>query len=472
MERSAQLGTWWFPDTPDDRFCGVLREMENGHYRLEYETDPMVPKDRYWPLIHGETRGHYYSLIDNVLLTYGFQLSSSGTHSQTLSIGNLLQGILVDDREERFPAISFQIEGLQEWTQLTGFQKEIIWRESSVDNEYAFHRSAPEDIVFTARDMVITLRSAYHYPSGRWGVTFTEDSLVRIESDRSRSIYEWRDQAIYPLQRLVQLVTRQGGTISNVSVRLDTDASGSLISLPHRWFQLHSRWMKQYPTPSDRRDSIFHALFFAGDLHRVTDGSLDAWFDEYGARKTAIDAMLDLPLTAQSPPDQFFGAARYLERLMERFPSAELFSKHVLNCMKDRIRDLLDESNRAEVFTSLGNARGGTLRRKTLDLLTEWQGYLEPLKTAPEMIPWLARLFVFTRNCIAHHSEETCREAALDNSRLIPLLEFTRTLVDAEVLRLLGFAPDHIFQHHRDTTQYRRGRDLELIYRESVTHGS
>ncbi len=61
VEKSVQLGTWWFPESPDDRFCGVLWELDDGRFRLEYEVGIMDEEIDYLPLILGEADGHYYT---------------------------------------------------------------------------------------------------------------------------------------------------------------------------------------------------------------------------------------------------------------------------------------------------------------------------------------------------------------------------------------------------------------------------
>lgn len=195
--------------------------------------------------------------------------------------------------------------------------------------------------------------------------------------------------------------------------------------------------------------------------------SLQDWFRFYQKYEEALRALLDLNLVSRPANDTFFNTARVLERLCERFPSSELLSKEVLDEIKRRVDDLLDDSNRSEVLDKLHDARRSKTRAPLTSMLRAWQPYIEPLASTPEMIDWLASRILDTRNCFAHHDPNTCKRAA-EHEELYYLRMLVRTIVDSEICRTLGFPPDTAIVALKDSSQHRSGELLKHFFEESV----
>lgn len=466
MTDDHMLGYWWFPEAPDTRFPGALRGAETDNPTLELILPIILEWDNFHVLILGIANGHRYSLINNGFLREKNNMASAISKSISYRIENVIRGGHFEQHDETFAKLSFSVEGIQEWSQLTGLRKSLVQRGDNPQIEHQIERVQPDSIKFHADALSIEITSTYSDSGRKWGVTILEDSQIVVTTSEPKTLMQWRDDVITPLQRLIQFAVKDGGTIRRVAVRPLADLNEDEQD-PRIWLRWQARWMKPYPY-DEKRLRFERPLFTAQALHGVSH-CLQVWFDFYQKYDEALRALLDLHLVSRPANDKFFTTARTLERLCERFPSSVLLSKEVLDEIKRRVDDLLDDSNRSEVHGKLNGARRSTARAPLLSMLRDWQPYIEPLASTPGMIDWLAGRILDTRNCFAHHDPKTCKRAAEDEE-LYYLRMLVRTIVDAEICKSLGFPSDSAIAALRDSSQYRRGELLKHFFEESIVH--
>jgi hypothetical protein len=379
-------------------------------------------------------------------------------------IENVIKGAHFEQHDEPFAKLSFSVEGIQEWSQLTGLRRALTQRGDNPQIEHQVERVQPDSIMFSADGLSIEIMSTYSSPGRKWGVTILEDSQIVVTTSEPKTLMQWRDDVITPLQRLVQFAVRDGGTIRRVAIRSSADSDEEYPD-PRAWLKWQARWMKPYPY-DEKRLRFERPLFTAQALHDVPH-SLQTWFDFYQKHEEALRALLDLSLVSRPADDRFFTTARVLERLCGRFPNSVLLTKEVRDEIKRRIDDLLDDSNRREVLDKLNDARRSKARAPLTLMLRDWQPYIEPLASTPEMIDWLAGRILDTRNCFAHHDPNTCKRAA-EREELYYLQMLVRTIVDAEICRGLDLPTEAAIIALKDSSQYRSGKLLKHFFEKSV----
>lgn len=463
MSDNALLGMWWFARNDDEKVTkvtGVLRDAETNRAQLEILSDLMHEQPDRHPLILEEANGDRYSLVNSSRTKLKNRFASSMSSSEVWHFDHIVRGAHLDCRDEVFARLSFSVEGIQEWSQLTGFTKALIQRGNKPEFEHEITRVPPEPLRFTADAMDIVVRSTFNDIGQKWGVDIREDSQIIVSTSKARTLSQWKNDVIVPMQRLIQLALKNGGTIRRVSVSPKLNGNNRLEGR-EGWFRWYGTWMKDYPFDG-RRSPLERPLFTAQSLHNISD-SLQKWFDFHKRHESALEALLDLRLGSPTSEYRFFTTARLSERLQERFPSAELFSKKTLSEMKGRVHDLLSADNREEFFQKLAMARRSNSRTQLSSTLSQWQPYIEPLASHPDMLEWVAGRILSTRNCFAHHDPETCKKAAM-GYELHCLEMLLRTVVDAEVCRHLGFSASLVNQELNDSSQYRTGKDLAQFY--------
>jgi len=259
-----------------------------------------------------------------------------------------------------------------------------------------------------------------------------EDTLFVTTSNIPLSLGQWKVLILIPLRGLIQFATKNGGTINRAAARPNDpkrrwiDHYGLDVRLP--WT---ADWMTQYPY-DDSHFGLKRPLFYASDFVD-SPSALSAWLELFGDRREALTSVLDLSLGAPSAEFRFFAAARLLERLAEKLPLSSL---------------------------------GATLHHKKSDrwkrlvsLLEAWQEHVEPTRSHPEMLMWVATLIIDTRNCFAHQSPSTCRKAAT-GYRLLCLEALVRTLIDSQICRKIGLPAETAVSALTDSKQYRLGQEL------------
>lgn len=240
------LGLWWFPEKPDTRLPGALSGAETDNPTLELILPIMQELDSFHVLILGIANGHRYSLVNNGFLRERNNMASAISKSISYRIENVIGRGHFEQHDEAFAKLSFSVEGIQEWSQLTGFRKSLVQRGDNPQIEHQIERVQPDSIMFHADALSIEITSTYSDAGRKWGVTILEDSQIVVTTSEPKTLMQWRDDVITPLQRLIQFAVRDGGTIRRVAINSSAGTDEGNED-PRNWLKWQARWMKPYP---------------------------------------------------------------------------------------------------------------------------------------------------------------------------------------------------------------------------------
>jgi len=439
VDRDQFLGRWWFAEQADEKLPGILRRRADGTIELELLTKMMEEDRSYREIIYGLAGGKFFSLCSNVSRTTKYNFAAYGERSEIWEPSYVFENHELRSKDETFRVITFTIDGLQEWSRISGITKKWTQYQQGNRIEHEISRSEPEAITLLMNGYEIHIRSTFNSTPLRWGQEIREGSQVWVQSNEGLSMDEWRAKFIHPFRRLVQFATKTGGDIAAISVEIPNDNSSIEPKGDGNWIKISSNDAKKYPKSSDIK-GIYRPLFTASDLAALPD-SLNEWFGLYNQFPQALDALLDLDLAPRSMEETCFVTSRLLERLCERFESSRLLDKATRESILKLVEPLLSNENREEITDRIkSDLSRRSVRIPLSEMIREWSSVLEPLKSSPEIAPWVASLFLNTRNCFAHHDPDTCMKAAR-GLELRALASLVRGLVDVEISSRIGLTP-------------------------------
>lgn len=431
-ENDWVLGYWWLPGKLGGKRAGVLWNVGGNVYELDVLSDLETFHFANASIVHGEAHGDLYTLLRCIPVEAHGWLKDSDAGIEVTQAREVIRGSHLESSDELFESTALTIEGGQSWSQISGIKQTLIQHENSPTLDVLFERKSPNSIDLSANQFSVELRPTVDIPSSNWSATLQEDTLFVVTSSVPLSLGQWKELILIPLRGLIQFATKNGGTINRAAARPKDptrrwiDHYGLDVRLP--WT---ADWMTRYPyddSHSGSKKSLFHASDFI-DI----PSALSGWLKLFNERREALTSVLDLSLGAPSAEFRFFAAARLLERLAEKFPQSSLGATY--------------HHDKSERW------------KRLVSLLEAWQEHIEPTKSHPEMILWVATLIVDTRNCFAHHSARTCRKAAT-GYQLLCLEALVKTLIDSQICGAIGLPAETAASALADSRQYRLGQDL------------
>lgn len=464
MADETFLGTWFDPSNKNIVYSGVLSIKDDQSVEIEMMVFPSQQPPTHWDLLHGFTVNGDYSLLSVSSISHPVSIGSQNIRSERYVVACTLHGHHLSSPIERFEHLSFSIDGLQYWSQLTGITQSMsrIGEEAEVAHEIM--RRPPDPVTLSANGLTFTFVSLPGFPNEKWSVSLAEDTQVHVTATEPMTIAEWQERVVVPVQRLVQFCVRSGGTITRTFVSHDAfDVAARRGGRSQYRFAFS--WGKAYSL-------AIWQLYFEQPLYNLSDfdsnqDALSAWFDLYRDYKDAINALLESQDDTTSREYRYFVHARLLERLIERHKSSLLIDDPIQQQITEFARRIVDEAVWAEYSGNLKTAARSKARAPLLSSLREWSAFVEPLKSNHDMMDWVAGKMINTRHCFAHHSFDSCRKA-IGLGEIGYLQALVRTLIDYEVGRRLEFSPDLTTGRLENSRQIREGKVVKDVWKDDV----
>jgi len=446
-QRREWSGEWWLPESPEQRFGGVLTYEPGKELSLRLiggwrYVEPVEPFSGVhvgrgdllrWPIIHGRAGETPLTLVDAWVSE---ARGGDDDRPDGLTVGAMT--LLVDLHlaaadEQAFVSGQVTTENLNEWTRRTGFRGD---RATGLKSE----RLEPLEAV--AGDWIVRLHTLSSYRSWNrkrngYHVQHWEHAVMEFESEAPRKMEDFFEQ-LSSVGDLMTLSTLE--PCADITVRLYTPPVPSRYREGHPYATVpHKVDVYQYRTrtPDPEAAATIWIDFILSQEDQPFEELIPRWFEVRETFRAAVDMVLGLT----------YLTGGYLQtRVVSAVAAAEAFHR-ALNPAPP-ISDAEFASLREVLFEAVPDERRGwladrirynqpTLRERLVDLARRPGPFMKELVPNPEV--W-AKVATRSRDGVAHFG--TTGHSRYDE--LHAVVEVTSAVVIFNLLAQLGISQDRM----------------------------
>lgn len=379
-------------------------------------------------------------------------------------VDTVVKGRHLAGSDERFERFSFSVEGLQDWSRISGVSTTYTQEAGNPAINNLFERVTPKPVEIEEGDLNFRFFSTFQLPSEKWSISLREDTQIHVTAAAPKTIGEWIYEVVLPFRRLIQFAVKSGGTLQRLAVSHKRQDTGGGASDPD-WFNLIQSGAGNYEL--DMRTLQMDPPFLQLDDFAATPESLQKWFALHRKYREPIVAVLDSQLGSPTSDYVFFVHARLLERLVSHYPQAELCDKPTMRKIISLAKSLVDESKREQLGQKIGSARRNDAKAPLLEALRTWIPYLDSGQPSEEF-DWIATKIVKTRNHFAHQGSDKNDPNRIQPGEFRVFTDLTRTIIDFEIANALGFGSELVKSRLQDHREWRNAKVVHEVWKDTV----
>ncbi|WP_138379788.1 HEPN domain-containing protein [Luteithermobacter gelatinilyticus] len=422
------LGSFWLPETPEDKISGILTVSDGGDISLELiglltkKSSLVSSGSDVIKRIVGETTKYGYVTLEQCIEIQR-QYSTSQPISK-ITANTLYGGVRYDaDEEAAFNSFSFSVDGLDEWLGISGFE----YTYSNAHNVNIDFK-LPNDISFELAEE-LTLEFLFTYQSGHQ-LTQKEALLSQKAYIRIKSTNE------LPLERFQKLANR---ITHLLRLAIGLEASISEVEVTSKEFEGKvDVFYMSTPFSPEEPQVVSHFMLF--NLNDMKSDTFKLWlthFDKYSPTFNSYFAIQ--PSSKRLLEERYITLIGGLESYSRRSNNKKLMDQNQYDQLIDGIIDKcpLEHQEWLEGRLKFGNEIA--LRERVMGLIEPFQGYFGSKKARKNLVSKI----VDTRNYLTHFNEDLEKQSA-KGTRLLSLIFVLEALYQLHFLSLLGFSKEKI----------------------------
>jgi hypothetical protein len=440
MEAAEYKGLWWIPGNDDDQVAGFMTFSPEEGVRLSLIgstrafTEFGSAGDRE-VIVGVTTDGKEITLVD--CLPSNEVISWPGIPTQEFRATTALVGAHFPSVQAlNFNKIAIRYSYLADWAGISGFRREI----DTKDNQFTELRLTyvfPEDLMAEVDFGNLCLTYAFNTAGDLLrDAVLHQEVFIRAERNEPTPLDVWHSLAIGPLQNFLTLATARPNSIVNLTGfspenAVTTSRGEREIPIEILFRQFYDQRERQRLIPHDM-------LFMLNEIQGRFDSVLRDWLRVAERLRAVCDSFFGVKYAPEmSLERQFLGivqAAEAYHRTMIKnkdLPEDEHAKryKEVVDSAPPQHREWLDDQ--------LKYSNDLRLRRRLKELFNSTESIVTPLVGSRRQF---VNKVVATRNFLTH-LDEAAREDAATGEELFWLTKAVSTMVEACLLKDLGF-PD------------------------------
>jgi hypothetical protein len=439
-------GYFWLPSEQSNKVPGTLSIKDGGEIELEivgflgdFRSSFMGATDI--SRINGDVEDDGAITLDGCFYTKP-KFLFGGISKSLIHVNIVFSGWRYEkDETTAFNQLSFSVDGLDEWVQISGIKTEIGIENKSASITY----TQPENISINLENgMQLLIAFKSNLPLIGFNLkdaSVSQKSYLKLISDDEKEFSEFRDIA-YKLVHFLgfaidSVVTLSDMTAKSEKIKRTFDEGKTSYQIPIKIYYPSIPFMEEVPKVS-WPDMLF--------MYRDIKGKEEHIFNKWIAAYDSISPALNLYFATKS------GVYKYVDaRFLALVQGIETYQRRTSN------KKLMPEDEFKVLVISLIDKcpmekrewlRGRITHGNEISLGQRIKHIIEPFKTfvgdTPKERKEIIRKITSTRNYLTHYSEDMKPSAATEGNELYDLCLKLEAFFQLQLLILLGFSDNEL----------------------------
>lgn len=441
-EEYRRSGYFWLPDAPEKKIPGTLAISDGGNIELEVvglfdDSIRALNGEDDLSRIVGHIEKDGLVTLENCF--YRKKNISFGAISKSLvHVNRVLAGVAYDkDEIAKFNAVSFSIEGLDEWLGISGINVRYgdDYRTATIS-----YTPQPEIVYKLAAGFRLHIYFGYTLPGfpNTTEAKITQKAYLKLSSETERELSDFID-IFHKITYLLCFAVDATVAVRDVSATSEsvvTEVSeGKTRPIPIKIYYPSIPFSKDPPNIS------FHKMLFTfGQIRGNAESIINNWIGAYALIRPALGLYFSAVTGSHKYLDgKFLALAQALETYHRRTSSETIMKEGSFRSLVALLLCKCPKSNRRWL-------RGRLMHGNEINLGARIKKIIEPFKKHignSKQRNSLIRKVVNTRNYLTHYTESLEAEA-VHGVDLWGLCEKMEAIFQLHLLRQLGFSDGEI----------------------------
>lgn len=437
-----KAGYFWLPDKNDKKIPGTLTIRDGGDVELEVvglfdeSVEALNGKDDLSRIVgHVEKDG----LVTLESCFYKQKnIAFGGIAKSLICVNKVLSGVAYEkDEKVTFNAVSFLVEGLNEWVGITGISVSYgsDYRTATIDY------TPQDEIVYNLTDgFKLHIFFGYTLPGlpNTTEAKITQQAYFKLSSEEAKDLPAFIN-ILHQITYLLCFAVDATVAISDVSATSNeimmeaTDGKKRPVNIKIYYPSLP--FSENLP-----KIDIHRMLFRFGDIRKNAEAIFNNWLNAYSTIRPALGLYFSAVTGTHKYLDgRFLALAQGLETYHRRTSSETLMERGKFRRLVATLLCLCPKEHRKWLRGRLYHGNEINLGQRIKKIIEPYRSYLGKSKQRNKLI----RGVVSTRNYLTHYSEELEKES-VKGVDLWVLCQKIEAIFQLHLLQQLGFTESEI----------------------------
>lgn len=434
LEEHTKSGYFWLPSDQGKKIPGTLFIKDGGKIELEiighFQDDLLALTDKIDLIrIIGHVEKFGLVTLENCFYL-NKNVSFGGISKSKIHVNYLLAGVGYDLNEQvTFNSISFSIDGLEEWVNVSGIN--IEHNDSYSGANIIFSR--PEPFTYSLKnglELEIDFGNTMPFQSNPINLNISQITYFKLTSLKPKPLNEF----IFIAHKFVTLMNF--AMDATVSIKNTFCYSNEIIkeennkAIPIELFYESTPFSELVPKIE------WHTMLFRFiDIKDRFNEIIDKWLDAYENISPSLNLYFSTKIKAQRYLDgKFLALAQALETYHRRTSDETYISKEEFKTLIKEIKLSCPEPHKDWLAARIDNGNEISLRTR-LNRITE--SFKSAIGTE-EQVKLIIKLIVDTRNYLTHYDPKLEKKSA-SGQDLWNLCQKMEAILQLHLLKELGF---------------------------------
>lgn len=444
-EEYIKTGYFWLPERDEHKIPGILTIKDGGDIELEvvghfdeniiniFNGDDDLNLSR----IIGHVEKDGLVTLDNCFYTKK-NISFGGISKSKIYVNKVLSGVAYDkDEQLTFNTLSFSVDCMDEWVQISGISVENDWNNKKATITY----TSPENIKYLLdNNMQLEICFDYTLPGfqNTSEVKITQRAYFKLKSETLRPLSDFTEIA-YKITNLMCFAIDATVTLKNVSAT-STEIQREVGK--DKFYPVTVNIYYQSITYSENiPNKSWHQMLFSYEVIKPNAQDVfNNWINAYEILSPALNLYFSTKVGAQKYLDgKFLALAQGLETYHRRTSDEKLMDSCEFDSLVSTIIEKCPDKHVSWLQGRLMHGNEINLGKRIKLIIEPFKSHLGNSNERTKLL----RKIVDTRNYLTHYSENL-KDNVAEGEELWNLCQKIEVIFQLHFLKVIGFTEEEI----------------------------
>ncbi|WP_192182678.1 HEPN domain-containing protein [Mesorhizobium amorphae] len=440
-EKIELSGYFWLPDKADHKLPGTLSIADGGDIKLDvvglFKEHPSIEKKDYeLKRIIGNVEKHGLVTLDDCFYKYK-NYAFVGISKSKIVVNKAFFGVSYDEGEDvLFTEMTFSVEGLDEWLEISGIEIEYFNEFRSASISY----NPPEKLVYHLGDGTgISVLFAYTLPapSKISEAKVTQKAYFRINSKEEKR-FSYFTSVAHKIANMLCFAIDQTVSINEVTTMLKNVNIG-IVGEETRPVEI-SIYYSSLPFSAEIPAISSHRMLFRyADIRHEAERFIRNWFSAYDIIAPSMGLYFAAKLVGHKYLDsKFLALAQGLETYSRRTCDEKTMDDAEFSTIKEGLLSACPDDKKEWLESRLAYGNEISLSKRLKNIIAPFKEILGGSRDRESFVRKID-----TRNYLTHFDERLKTRAATGKA-IWPIYIKMEAIFQLQLLTVLGFSKAEI----------------------------